>query len=78
MKVVINYIEMNLQEGDEVQIENHECGRCESTHTEVTVIRNNKQIAHFGEYVRLAGRQSHPLFPKGEIFGDVIEPKKGQ
>lgn len=67
MRVTINYIEMNLQEGDEVEIERHECGRCETTHTEVTVTRGRKTVAHCGDYVKYKLRED-------EIFGDVIEP----
>ena len=66
MRVVINGHTMNFQEGDEIEIQNIECGRCETTHQEITVTRAGKVIAHFGEYVRLT-------LGKKQIFSDVVE-----
>lgn len=64
MIVTINSNRLNLQESDEVEIEEHECGRCETTHTEITVRRNGKKIASLGEYITLGGED--------EVYGGVI------
>ena len=69
MKITINSIAMNLQENDEVGFQHHECGRCETTHLEVTVTRNKKEIAHFGEYVRLNDED--------EVYGGVVLDENG-
>ena len=50
MKITINDQEVNLQEGDSVQVNQYPCDMC-GTHTEVRVERDKKEIAHFGDYV---------------------------
>ncbi len=64
MKVTINYSELNLQEDDNVELREHECGRCGCPHIEVTVTRAGIRVAHFGEYVRL-------VLKEPEEYGDV-------
>lgn len=64
MRVIVNDTLMDLQENDEVEFRYHECGKCETTHMEVAVTRNGKQIAHLGEYLVLDG--------KDEVYGGVV------
>ena len=63
MKVVINGYDMNLKEGDEVYVAKESCECCGS-HTEISVYRNYKRVAYFGDGVRL-------FEPEKLDYGDV-------
>ncbi len=69
MIVTINDKRLNLQEGDEVEIEQHPCGRCECDHVEFTVRRGGKIIARLGEYLTLHGVD--------EVYGGVMVDNDG-
>lgn len=68
MRIVLNGYHVNLQEGDDVCVSQHECGKC-GRHTEIEVRRDHERVAHFGDEVRL-------FDDNGEIFGDVVVPEE--
>lgn len=72
MKAVIVKIQgrrLKLEAGDEVWVEHHYCGRCDCDHIEITVSRNNKEIAKLGDEITLRD--------KDEIFGGVVVDEDG-
>ena len=60
---------LNLQEGDEVWVEHHYCGRCDTFHSETTVTRNGKEITKLGDSITLEGED--------EVFGGIVIDEKG-
>jgi len=44
MKIKINNMEIEVEEGDQIEIGSYECGRCDSTHYKVEVYRNGKCV----------------------------------
>jgi hypothetical protein len=61
--VIVNGYKLRLHDKDEVQVREHDCGRCGSNHTELTVERNGKEITRIGDYIT--------LHDEDELFGDV-------
>ena len=60
---------LKVEDGDEIDVERHYCGRCDSEHTKVTVTRNGKEIAELGDDLTVDG--------KDEVFGGVVVDKDG-
>jgi len=69
MKITVDGIKLNLQEGDEVEINRHDCGRCDTEHTELIVYRGKIAIARVGDDVRLHGND--------EQYGGVVLDEEG-
>ena len=67
MKITVNYHDLNLQEGDMVNVEQTPCEDC-GHHTIIDVERGGKRVAHFGDGVRYGVRGDK------EVFGDVFQP----
>jgi len=67
--IIVNGYRLNLEDGDELDVFHHECGKC-GYHTEITVRRGNKEIASLGDAVRL-------LDMKDEVYGGVVVDKQG-
>jgi len=60
-----------LEDGDEIDIERYDCGRCGSEHTKITVTRNGKEICRVGDAITTAGRG------EDELYGGVMVDEKG-
>lgn len=65
--VIIEGYRLKLENGDEVEIERNECGRCESIHTKLTVTRDGKEIVCLGD--------GYTLFDEDEVYGGVLVDK---
>lgn len=61
--IIMDGYRLKLETGDEVEIERNECGRCETTHTKLTVTRDGKEIVHLGD--------GYYLYGEDEIYGGV-------
>lgn len=72
MRIIINSHTLELQENDEVTINSYECEDCGS-HEEISVEREGKTIANFGDAVAIHSRHNN-----GEIFGGVLVNSKGK
>jgi len=68
--ITINGRKLRLIDGDEVDIENFECGRCESTHTKMVVTRSGKEIAKLGD--------GFTLYGEDELYGGIIVDDNGK
>jgi len=69
MIITVQNRRFKVEDGDEIYVEHHFCGRCDCYHTEVTLTRGGKEIAHLGDELTLEG--------KDEVFGGVIVDKNG-
>jgi hypothetical protein len=69
--ITINERELCLQDGDKVNTEQHDCGRCENIHTEMTVERDGKKIARLGDWFTTAKQED-------ELYGGVIIGNNGK
>ena len=69
MKITVNGFRLQLQENDEVELEKHFCGRCDSEHTRLTVTREGKEITRIGADITLEGED--------EVYGGVVVDERG-
>jgi hypothetical protein len=53
MKIYFNGYILNLQENDEIELDRLYCGKCETYHDIIGIVRGGKTIAKFGDGVRL-------------------------
>lgn len=60
---------LKVEDGDEIWVEKHYCGRCNSEHTKIIVTRNGKEIAELGDDLTVDG--------KDEVYGGVVVDENG-
>lgn len=46
--ITVQGYRLKVETGDEIYVEKHMCGRCDSEHTKISVSRNGKEIASLG------------------------------
>ena len=69
VKVTVNGYKLKVEDGDDIDITQRECGKCESNHTEVEIRRKGTRIARFGDDVYLHGDD--------ETYGGTLLDEKG-
>lgn len=61
---------LKVEDGDNIEVEKHECGKCESYHTKLTVERKGEEVCVLGDERWLEG-------DKPEVFGGVLVDDNG-
>jgi len=67
--ITVQGYRLKVETGDEIYVEKHMCGRCDSEHTKISVSRNGKEIASLGDDITLYGED--------EVYGGVFVDKDG-